>query len=397
MRRGMARSPGYNRGMTGRRLRHRLRAVVSFTGVVIAAGCILLTVAARAQTVIAGTPELVLTPADANSMGILGWPDSNLNFVFANGTYSIFASNARNGSTQGVSTPDLDQLRTNHTIMKVDPLPKGSSGAFDHDYAGGGAFYYDASSHTLIELYHGEYWYGGGAVAWLPAYTSFGLAVSNDLGRSWRKLGQVLSPVAKRKGKCPADVGNGTLELRSDGYLYVYYSDVNNPCGDSTIALARGKLSEIVSAAKSPAGLANPGRTFMKYYNGSFSQPGVLNDSDPTQGGGQFTPLIPVDAYKGPSVSSVSFDDAIGQYVMVYVAGWDQDKEIGVALRYSKDGIRWSDPSYFKVGKTAFYPAMVNASGPDPNVLGKRFFIYYVNPFPGVQSQNLMRVLMTVK
>lgn len=347
---------------------------------------------AKAQMTNAGPPQIVMTPAELAKAHLEGWPDGNIYAFTLNGTTALFSSNTNSGSTQAVSTTDLNSFPANHRLLKIKALRKGGKGAFDHKYAGGGAVYYDAPSGTLIQLYHGEFWYGGGKVEWLPAYTSLGIAVSKDLGRSWKKLGQVLSGAAPRANRCPYDIGNGTLVYRPDGYLYAYYTELEAPCQNPAIGLARAKLSDIVTAAQTGAFPGGSGSVFQKYFKGSFSQPGVRDPSKPELGGGSFTPMFS-EGNIVPAMATVAYDSAIQQYVVAYVE-LSQDKK--AALRFSPNGIHWSDAIVLNLGNAPFYLSLLNTDGGDPNVLGAHFYIYYVNPFPGISTENLMRVLINV-
>jgi hypothetical protein len=78
------------------------------------------------------------------------------------------------------------------------------------------------------------------------------------------------------------------LVRKSHGYLYVYYSD----------------------------------------YNGSFSQPGVINPSKPALGGGSSTPMFSNGSSGAPAMSSVAYDSAIQRYVMTYLADWKNNVEL---------------------------------------------------------------------
>jgi hypothetical protein len=373
---------------------------ISLSPVLIAAGFAFLGLlaahVARAQVASADFPQVVMSPADASKFGILGWPDSNLSSFLFNGTYYVFASNSDLGATQCLTTTDLNSLRTHPKVIHCKALRQGKRGSFDHDYAGGGAIYYDAPSGILIELYHGEFWYGGGRVAWLPAYTSLGIAVSKNLGKTWKKLGQVISGAAPRVNKCQNDIGNGSLILKSDGYLYAYYTDLAAPCNNASIGLARAKLNDIVSAAQAGAFPGGSGAVFMKYHNGSFSQPGVIDPSKPALGGGSFTPVFSNGSSGAPAMSSVAYDPAIQQYVMTYMVDWEKKDKMRIALRFSPDGIEWSDATVLNLGRSPFYPSLLNTKEGDPNVLGSQFHIYYVDPFPGISTQNLMRVMVTL-
>ena len=222
-----------------------------------------------------GSPETVMTPADTTKFGILGWPDSNLSAFLLDGTFYVFASNANLLATQGLTTPDLNSLNSNHKVIKVAALPKGPKGSFDHDYAGGGAVYYDAPSGILIELYHGEYWYGGGSSSGsrpTPAWESLSQRTWANPGKNWAKSFPVLRqrtkqvsgryrkwkprPQSRRISLCVLHRSRSTLWSRK---YRTRSCQAERDCERGTGRRVSERFGVVV---------------FLKYYNGGFSQPG---------------------------------------------------------------------------------------------------------------------------
>jgi hypothetical protein len=343
-----------------------------------------------AQSITVSSVETVMTATQRSNAGIGGFPDGVMGMFLHNGKNYVFAANAFNAGTQGITSVDLNSFATNlQMITTTTQIPLGGSGAFDQNYAGVGTVYYDATDNIVIGMYHGEYWYGGG-----PFYAGLGLAVSHDLGVTWTKLGQVISPQTARTGNCQVDVGSGTMVPHPDGYFYTYYADEATGCTGFNLAVARAKISDVIAAAVN--GALPSGNLWLKYFNGAFTEPGVTDRNNPAAGGGAFTTLFNTSG--NAWFPSVAFDSSLGQYVMAYLAGWT-----GVALRFSTDGITWSsatqvvnggtDPSG---GNAIFYPTVVNTSGGDPNILGAQFHVYFVNPFIDWSQSNLKRVKITL-
>ncbi len=348
----------------------------------------------KAQTVTVGSPQTMLTPSQRTGAGFsLYWPDGNMGAFSHGGTNYIFAPN---GETQGMTLPDLNNFLNGFSVINTTTnIPKGSAGAFDPNYAGGGAVYYDNATGILIGLYHGEYWYsppGNGSVF----YSGHGLAYSTDLGVSWHKLGQIISPQTARAGNCQVEVGTGTL-LVVGSYFYDYYTDEATGCngGDFNITVARASIASVIAAAQAGTPFTSgAGTLFMKYTgNGTWSGNGVTDLANPAAGGGAFSDLLTGNNYLEPNVR---YDSFINKYVMTY-----SNLFASLEIRFSDDGLAWGSPQTIVSGggfppNGLYYPTLLNTSGGDPETLGSAFYVYYVDPFGDWSQSNLKRVQVTL-
>lgn len=370
--------------------------------IILAAGVILVfsTSSAHAQSFTVGSVQTVMTAAQRSRAGLSMWPDSTLGVSLINGTNYMFAANSWPNGTLGFTSSDLNnlglELRRAASSRKRPGRRKiahGKGGAFDHNYAGGGTVYYDAGTGILIHMYHGEYSYPSGTG---PFYAGLGLAFSTDLGTTWHKLGQVISPQAARTGNCTIDVGAGTL-VPVGGYFYAYYTDIGTGCANLGPAVARASISSVIAAAQAGTPFTSgAGNLFQKYYNGSFVQPGVSDLAKPQNGGGAFSSLWTSGSDGWPTFLNVRYDSYLLQYIAVYVGGWKSGSS-GVYLRFSSDGLTWGAPTEVVNDNAAFYPTLLNTSGGDPNALGSQFYLYYVTPFPNFSSNlALDRVQITL-
>lgn len=363
--------------------------------------CLLCSSVGHAQSFTVGPQQTVMTNSQAPSCC---YPDSNLGAQLIGGTYYLFGSGFNNAGVTnvGITTGNLDTLWGSATSNFVTSgIQGGGSGSFDQNYQGGGPFYYDSATGLMIMVYHGEYWYN--PPSFTPFTSGLGLAVSSDLGRTWTRLGPIVLPNIQR-ATLPGcfnpnfDVGGGSMVVRSDGYVYVYFVDTLNsdtPNCDFFAAVARAPLSSVIAAAQ--AGGRPSGTLFQKYYMGSFSQPGV-NDSNDADGGGLFSSIASFLVYE----PTVAFDSYLGQYVMAYDIPWT-----GSGLAFSPDGITWSNNQNVITGGTDpgggnayLYNSMFNTpstGGGNPNTLGQSFYLYFTNPYPSSSwaSANLKRVLIS--
>jgi hypothetical protein len=358
---------------------------------------------AHSQTISVGTPQTVLTPG-ARPDGMLDFPDSPLGVKKIGGLYYIFADSgyvpaSGHSGIQGMTSPDMNSLSTNYTIYTpTTNLSLGGANDFDRDYVGGGATIYDAVNNNIIILYHGEYHWVEGQ----PHFTGgLGLAVSHDLGLTWTKLGVVLLPnynwstCTGTADPAGLDIGDGDLNMRSDGYTYFYYNEKAGSCMSSAVynGVARANTAALIAAAV--AGVQPSGSLFQKYSGGSFSTPGVINTSNQALGGGASDNISPSLFMYDPVVR---FDSFINKYIMTYIVPWT-----GLSIAFSTDGMTWTNPTTILTGGTtpsgtnAFvYGTPVNTDGGDPDVLGSSFWVYYENPYGDWSSTNLARVLVTI-
>ena len=350
------------------------------------------------QTITVGSTTQQLNPSQRSSVAAY-WPDGNMGAINRNGTNYIWAPTvgSAGGSVQA-TVSNLNSWSGNVTLdTPATNIPVGGSGAFDQNYVGGGAVYYDSASGYLIQLYHGEQWFGGSGS---PFYAALGLAYSTDFGNNWHKLGEVISPQAARVNggtNCQAEVGVGTL-VPVGGYLYTYYTDTASDCTSLGIAVARASISSVIAAATAGTPFASgAGTLFMKYTgSGTWTGNGVTDLANPQNGGGAFT-QIASDPAGSSYIPNVRYDSYTNTYIMVYIIVNSGNTTSQINAQTSTDGLSWSSPRTLVTGGTGFggtnmiyYPTLLDTSGGDPQTLGQNFSVFYVQPFnqPGTGWAN---------
>ena len=256
-----------------------------------------------------------------------------------------------------------DSILAITNVNKV--LCPGDSGEFDNGYAGIGCVYYHTDG-KMYAFYHAEDHEG------IPDFNnsiegfwaSVGLAVSEDNGLDFTKVGQVIICQKDKYWESfpnQPDRGSGApscIKSRDGKYLYVYYGDASRVDWRGVqIFMARADISEGPPVAGS----------FYKYYNGSFSEPGL---------GGLDSPIITfIDKnYASSGNPFVIYSEYLEKYIMVYdVDDWnarETSDEIGYSgtyVAYSEDGIHWFNNDVLIsgvaapiVGKTmSWHPAII--------------------------------------
>jgi len=362
--------------------------------------------AASSATYNFSDPVSVLTSDDMQSMGFRGYPDMPIGVIREpSGEYAIFGS----GFSLNLKAMPQGTYKFVGTLNHFEPAKSGSrwprpslldglaqpspdGSDFDADYAGGGPTYILAADPRwnnqpiLLQIYHGEYHYNTNGHIW---YGVSGMAISYDDGKSFVKIGQILSPSMTRDDfyqavmQRPRKMGG----LSSDGFLieadasgraitdvkanpdqvyyYILFGDVLT--GDKSlkegIAIARVKKVEALDAIahkKAPA--------FKKYYQNDFTEPGL---------GGNAALLVTEAARPGHVAQpQVLYNAYLKKFILCYMI--NQKK---ILLRTSDDLFHWSDPVVaFESTDPDFhvyYPSMAG-QGADPAVLDKEFFLYFI-------------------
>jgi hypothetical protein len=362
-------------------------------------------------------PMTILSAGDMQRFGLL-FPDTSIGFVrSADGRYLAFAAG---GSFGGIGPgPSVSPIGAYRFVGTLDHLsPAGAQGRsptpvltngrrqrspdaadFDQDYGGGGPTYPLGDGSSLMQIYHGER--RCAPEAGIPAVGGMGLAISRDGGASFAKLGEILTPHVKGQDFCRSGRRGG---LWADGsmvaadaegrraadnaYEYILFVDHNAlPEPDIGISIARVSRAEMLGAIA-----AGRAPKFLKYYNpnraagprGSyFTEPGV---------GGASTPVFIPGGYVG--TPSVYFDDDLGQFLICY-----QTNQKRIAVATSHDLFTWSEPSTVveipqEASDHLYYPSAVG-TGIDPLILGKHFYIYYLQRTPPNTDPRLLRVTLT--
>src|ERR1022692_2003086 len=283
---------------------------------------------AWAQTIsISVGPDQALTYP--SNMTVL--PDEHTTFTppaAGSNRYLVFAaSNVGPGiaGTVVLQTTDLTNftLASGYTSPVMSPPVRFSScnppydSEFDENYTGQGSVLQDPTlpPGNLMMFYEAENHCPGG-VWQQPFYATIGFARSSDNGVTWPQPvddelgGPDRYPVLKLSAPepasepTPASMGDALPAAFVDkNNVYVTYVTPPGPglTGDGRLRVARAQLE------------GGGQLSFLKWYNGSFSQPGI---------GGLDSGVLPAGGCIGyQSMGSISYVDPLGLYLMTFACG----------------------------------------------------------------------------
>jgi hypothetical protein len=296
---------------------------------------------------------------------------------------------------------------------------------FDKDYAGGGKVirFVDGDKKGWLMPFHAEvHWQnpktdnhlcdvnGGSSVPCF--YSSLGLAVSTDNGKTFKVVGQILQPsqpmsVFTGSGK-NMQVGTGSFIVAdangkhlenppsdpSKAYYYLFYFDslpgLPGSCNDELcMGVARAPYLDVIAAALS----GDPHRVaklFHKYNGDGWDQPATSDTPDESGTAGKYAPLWT----DGAGGADVMFDGKFGVYLSTMGGG----SPAGIKIRASYDLIHWSDPigdAYQEQGRLLWYPTLIGETG-NPDFGGPAPRVYFssfpVGKFPDYKTAILESV-----
>jgi uncharacterized protein (TIGR03437 family) len=187
---------------------------------------------------------------------------------------------------------------------------------FDGNYAAPGSVVQDPTlpAGNFIMIYEAENHCPGGVFN-MPFYATAGFARSSDSGKTWPAPingvlgGPARHPVVQSSDPQPSvphgyegdALPSAFVDLDANRNYYLYVSYVYEPASgndDGLIRVARAKLG------------ADP-LTFLKWYNGSFSQPGI---------GGSDSGVTPSTGCGGGQThSEINYNDDLGSYLLIFV------------------------------------------------------------------------------
>jgi hypothetical protein len=283
------------------------------------------------------------------------WPDGNFGVLSnGDGTYDFYAANS---SKIKVTTGTLeDPAKKKVGTGKIYNIPKKT-----YSYVAGGPIYEDPTTGIKLMVYHAEKHFGN------RYSVDLGIAASVDpKGLAFYDLGPIVTPnIPVGQNPYSSDLGGGTFAIK-DGMFNVYFRDyLANPADgfSAELAVARAPLADLVS--NSIAGIKTD---FTKYYNGSWSEPGIGGRSSPLEVGN------PTNWW-----SSVSYNDYLDQMVMVSSQWQAGGTGPDLYMATSPDGVNWSarQPLVLDAGEQ-MYPSIIG-TGPDPQVTGQSFYVYYTD------------------
>jgi hypothetical protein len=294
-------------------------------------------------------------------------PDEQMPYLRQpDGTFKLWASAGGTFGTYLFDTPDLFSLAAPSTVF----LPAGAgTPAFDADYAGPGSVFPAANGTDLLMIYHAEnHLFSGVDYAGTPFYAGIGLARSSDGGLTWQRQGEIISGHDPQQATQPPS-GAGALTpsaIEIGGYVYVCFRELDLQSNVSGYALARAPISSDGA----------PG-SWQKYYQGSFSSPGL---------GGAFTPLnivldptVPGDERQ----PNISFNAYLNAFVMIAIGNG------GIYALTSPDLVTWSMATLVLAapvpdamagstnGPRNWYPTLMSPNEPSDEVTGRTGFLYY--------------------
>jgi hypothetical protein len=378
-----------------------------------------------------GSPTTFATHAALASYGF-AWGVSDGLFGAiprGNGNYTFYGGAGCNSNCSGTAagtagvfsfTGTLDHVSGSNGCKRLfGPGSAAAGWTFDRDYAGGGKLVRFSSGSTSgwLMTFHAEYHWknmantpsywclvGNSTTSAVPCfYSSIGLAVSIDDGKTFQVAGQIIQPsqplTVFEGGAGNMDVGYGSLMVAdangkhldnpppdpSKAYFYVLYSDflpgLPGACGQyHCAALARAPYADTVAAALS----GDPNRVAQLFHKYDGSSPNPWNQpatawaqgsATPDLSGvaGKFAPLWTDDVVNEPDVL---YDGVFDVYLTVYPFN-------GARLRASKDLIHWSphfSASYSESGNTLAYLTLQGETG-DPTIGGFMPRLYF-SSFP---------------
>lgn len=273
--------------------------------------------------------------------GLKYFPDGGISVLAApQGLRVLLAGGINSYLLEG---PDMTALRL---VKKV--LEPGPAGSFDNGYAGIYGAWRDPQSGEIRAIYHAEDQEGmktfeNGVNGY---YASVGLAISGDGGGTFRKAGRILSGSRPKSAAGRPDQGcaePALVEEESHRFLYCYFTDHTRLNGGGVqIGLARSPIAE----------KGAPG-TWMKYYEGAFSEPGL---------GGKETHVVVAQPAADALFPNVTWSKGLGKYVMVYNILYYADLQAGQTAKggifaaFSTDGIQWSSPQLLVHGLSIAQP-----------------------------------------
>jgi len=354
-------------------------------------------------------------------------PAGGANYVFyGSGGGGPNCSSAPNAKGEFSFTGTLNQLTGSSCTRLFGPGDGPPGWTFDENYSGGGQvvpFTYNGQTGWLMPFHAEEWWLNpmtsNHKCDNVPCfYSSLGLAVSTDDGKTFKVVGEILQPSeplsAFEGGGMNMGVGAGSLVVAdangdhltnpppnpNNAYFYLFYTDLapglqgvceNGPC----MGVARAPYEAVVEAGLS--GNASEVATLFYKYNGAepdpWTQPATSDTPYETGKAGVYAPLWTDDWVSQPSVI---YDSSFNGYLVAY------ETTSGIRIRASYNLINWSEPigsGYAEMGYRLYAPTLLGETA-DPTIGGAAPRLYFTsfpsNSFPNWQASTFETVQLTV-
>jgi hypothetical protein len=296
-----------------------------------------------------GSAEVVYSKSQRKSAGGSAWPDGSFGVIpNGNGTFDFYGPNSsKSVLTIGtLADPGGDKKHS----VSIDGIPKKT-----FSYVAGGPVYEDPYTGARLMIYHAED--GGKGKSF---YSMLGMAICTDgSGTNFRDLGLIIRPTLSGG---QAEVGGGSFAI-VNGYMNVYYTDWTADGHANFVSVARTSMADLMNNA-----IVGRSTAFTKYYNGTWSEPGLGGRSSSLENGN------PANSWAG-----VSYNSYLNQLVMVS-SQWSADGG-DLYLTTSSDGVTWAPRQPLAVDPgEQFYPSLIGQEG---SITGQQFYAYYTDSKKG--------------
>ncbi len=247
---------------------------------------------------------------------------------------------------------------------------EGNPQSCDADYAGANAVIPARNGKDLLMIYEaGNKTLGDTHVTHGWEYNVIALARSTDRGLTWKREGVILTgsdpkPTIQTGVSQPGVSEPGALV--ADGYLYVFFQYVPNQNSDPD-------APSVIQVARAPVSTDGAPGTWMKYFEGSFSQPGI---------GGRGSRIVATGEGTG-CTRPVQIWPAFSTYLNAYVLAFLGNE--GWFFSTSTDLLAWSKPVNF-LPMTMWQPRqamdwnfILVTPGNEAGVLGQTGYVLYAH------------------
>lgn len=227
---------------------------------------------------------------------------------------------------------------------------------------------YKVSENLLIGITHREDLYPANNNPIDKDRFYIGISVSRDNGNNWKYLGDVISVRGNnlQQTSNPRAGSNvaGCPMLIVDDYIYIYYDETNDEDARALLAVARAKISDLLTAVEN-----DKTTPFFKYYNGKWEEPGI---------NGSASCIIPDFQIGYDFHSDATYCKALGKYLItVQTHGFNK-----LLLYQSTDGVNWEkNPIVLDNAEGFMHPyscfvGFGDESNDDCTEVNKEFYIY---------------------
>jgi len=326
--------------------------------------------------------EQIMIP-NSNTWGLFNQPDGSIAYrKDSSGIRMWFTSANHTVLFRGNSFDTLTPypIQNGRAVSVYGPSGTG----FDSSYAGAYPVIPAANGHDLLMFYHAE---NHPCNSSSPFLGGIGLARSTDGGITWQRRGQVISTAAPKPTDCNFQiwgVGNPAV-YRSPDSLYLYMLFIEWLRGNPVVR------HDVLYLARAPIASDGEPGSWMKYSNGTFSEPGL---------GGLGTPVInrppPNDTttvYAG--LPSVSWNVSLKRYLVIF------QSRAGFHVATSTDGVQWdtprliwAQPDFYKSTLLNIpgvaYPTLISTEQPSQMTTSASGYIYYARGYPNSNPPHIM-------